>query len=86
MSGHGRGSDYTPNRDPGRKDGQLGAGLFGLRPFLKRGPFIEEIDAKAALDREELREVEYEEMGLPLPQAPDEPPRRRWLADLFRRR
>ena len=85
MSGQGRGSDYIPNRDPGRKDGQLGAGLFGLRPFLKGGRFIEEIDAKAALDRKELREVEYEEMGQRLPQSPDEPPRRRWLVDLRRR-
>ena len=44
--------------------------------------------AQAVLDDEELREVEYAEMGMPLPTRPvdiPEAPRRGWLARLLGR-
>ncbi len=57
-----------------------------IKAFLQRGRSVDDIEAQAELDHEELREIEYEEMGLPLPKRPvDRPPRSR-LFGLIRRR
>jgi hypothetical protein len=46
---------------------------FAIVKSLFRGKTsIDDIEQQAALDHEELREVEYEEMGLPLPKRLDE--------------
>ncbi len=57
-----------------------------VKAFLQRGRSVDDIEERARLDDEELREVEYEEMGLPLPKRPvDRPPRSRFFG-LIRRR
>jgi hypothetical protein len=57
-----------------------------VKAFLQRGRSVDDIEEQAELDDEELREVEYEEMGLPLPKRPVEQPTRRRILGLFGRR
>lgn len=43
-----------------------------VKAFLRRGRSVDASEEQAALDREELREVEYEEMGMLPPKRPVE--------------
>ena len=43
-----------------------------VKAFLRPGRSVDASEEQAALDREELREVEYEEMGLSPPKQPVE--------------
>ena len=55
-----------------------GVSLFGAWAFVRMlfsgRKSADEVDRRAALDAEELREVEYENMGLPVPPRADDLP------------
>ena len=57
-----------------------------VKAFLRGSPSIENLEHQAELDREELREVEYAEMGLPEPRKAGEDARRGWFRRLWQRR
>jgi len=63
-------------------------GIGIIRSFVQKGRPIDDINAETRLDREELREAEYELMGMPAPpqQGSVERPKRHRFLGLFGRR